>query len=432
MTGRSRFFCSILRHFSNSVRLDVSATFSALDDEEFRRRRVLGSGGDARSLTPRCHPSFGACVGVCDQAVALLFKVDQQVDQVACTSGQSDDGWDATGAAAQEVPAAGRERRLRSMLRHERTASRDGPGRESAPQHTAPGEGQGQRGGGAGHAPSVTTTEGSSTGEAAGRPEGSRAAGGIWGSTVASAVGSCRLSTSQVLQMVEQHVEVLSFLHSSLPAIPEQVIEGPILSLHVRAVQRAVPLEPQMAEQLVEVPTSSASSWWSSSSRFSPSAGFNCVWVAFVVFSQDKVQQRLWLSRLPTFLLPVEVFKVYAQDKVQQRLPRRSFPLQVRVVEVSWWSSRFPPLQGSAATFPVPLGDAGEGFFRTFPRVKKVRRMVRRRSTRTRTRSLFSSLLSGSSSVTPLGKTFYWNRAYFYHLLEAAAASESSGSAGEV
>ena len=58
-----------------------------------------------------------------------------------------------------------------------------------------------------------------------------------------------------VLQMVEQHVEVLSFLRSSLPAVPEQVIEVPILSLPVCAVQRAVPLEPRMAEQLLEVPT---------------------------------------------------------------------------------------------------------------------------------------------------------------------------------
>ena len=58
-----------------------------------------------------------------------------------------------------------------------------------------------------------------------------------------------------VLQMVEQPVEVLSFLRSSLSAVPEQVIEVPILSLLVCAVQRAVPLEPQMAEQLVEVPT---------------------------------------------------------------------------------------------------------------------------------------------------------------------------------
>ena len=58
-----------------------------------------------------------------------------------------------------------------------------------------------------------------------------------------------------VLQMVEQHVEVLSFLRSYLPAVAEQVIEVPALSLLVCAVQRAVHLEPQMAEQLVEVPT---------------------------------------------------------------------------------------------------------------------------------------------------------------------------------
>ena len=98
--------------------------------------------------------------------------------------------------------------------------------------------------------------------------------------------------------------------------------------------------------------SSSASSWWSSSSRFSPSAfgGVSSLVKAFVVFSQDRVQQRL-----PTFLLPAEVFRVYTQDRVQQRL------------------SSFPPLQGFAATF----GDVGEGFFRTFPRVKKkVRRLV--------------------------------------------------------
>ena len=47
--------------------------------------------------------------------------------------------------------------------------------------------------------------------------------------------------------------KVLSFLRSSLPADAEQVVEVPTLSLPVFAVQRAVPLEPQMAEQLVEV-----------------------------------------------------------------------------------------------------------------------------------------------------------------------------------
>ena len=32
---RGWVFCRILRHFSHSVRMDVSAHFSALDDEEF-------------------------------------------------------------------------------------------------------------------------------------------------------------------------------------------------------------------------------------------------------------------------------------------------------------------------------------------------------------------------------------------------------------
>ena len=49
-------------------------------------------------------------------------------------------------------------------------------------------------------------------------------------------------------------MEVLSFLRSSLPAVAEQVIEVPALSLPVCAVQRVVPLQPQ-AEQMEEVPT---------------------------------------------------------------------------------------------------------------------------------------------------------------------------------
>ena len=46
-------FCRILRHFSRSVRMDVSAHFSALDDEEFFV--VEGSGWRGRQeLAPRC------------------------------------------------------------------------------------------------------------------------------------------------------------------------------------------------------------------------------------------------------------------------------------------------------------------------------------------------------------------------------------------
>ena len=47
-------FCRILRHFSHSVRMDVSAHFSALDDEEFFV--VDGSrGGGSQDSQVFCH-----------------------------------------------------------------------------------------------------------------------------------------------------------------------------------------------------------------------------------------------------------------------------------------------------------------------------------------------------------------------------------------
>ena len=58
-----------------------------------------------------------------------------------------------------------------------------------------------------------------------------------------------------VLQVVEQPEEVVSFFRNSVPAVAEQVIEVPKLSLPVCAVQRAALPEPQLVEQLVEVPT---------------------------------------------------------------------------------------------------------------------------------------------------------------------------------
>ena len=58
-----------------------------------------------------------------------------------------------------------------------------------------------------------------------------------------------------VLQMVEQPVEVDSFFRNFVPAVAEQVIEVPKLALPVHAVQRAALSEPQLVEQLVEVPT---------------------------------------------------------------------------------------------------------------------------------------------------------------------------------
>ena len=55
--------------------------------------------------------------------------------------------------------------------------------------------------------------------------------------------------------MVEQPVEVDTFFRLSLSAVAEQVIEVPKLALPGRAVPRAALSEPQLAEQLVEVPT---------------------------------------------------------------------------------------------------------------------------------------------------------------------------------
>ena len=52
-------FCRILLHFSHSVRMDVSAHFSALDDEEFFV--VEGSGWRGRRESDSqlfCHPNL--------------------------------------------------------------------------------------------------------------------------------------------------------------------------------------------------------------------------------------------------------------------------------------------------------------------------------------------------------------------------------------
>ena len=173
-----------------------------------------------------------------------------------------------------------------------------------------------------------------------------------------------------VLQMVEQHVEVLSFLRSSLPAVAEQVIEVPALSLPVCAVQRD-PLEPQMAEQLVEVPT---------------------------VLSVAVLQQQ-------TVVLAVDIPVPHGSGRrrLQGSLPRQSstaagakqtvdipvrgglhgfLPRQrstQRTVEQlvdrsSGGLQDFHLGQGSAASSSGPADEALTGFFRTFPRPKEVRR----------------------------------------------------------
>ena len=101
----------------------------------------------------------------------------------------------------------------------------------------------------------------------------------------------------------------------AMPAVVEQVIEVPRLTLPDGFLQRVVPLEPQMAEQLVDVPTvpffvehaidipGSCCTWLQRSSRF----------------SQDSVSLHL-PSRPLTLQLQVvvflEVFKIFTQDRV--------------------------------------------------------------------------------------------------------------------
>ena len=111
--------------------------------------------------------------------------------------------------------------------------------------------------------------------------------------------------------------------------MPEQVIEVPKILIDERQVRTPV-REPQLAEQLVEVPTLIS---FSSLQRIAeqdvaiPFAGVRGRLGVLQGFSPDRVQQRrsflrnaflsgLW-SRSLTFL--VEVFKVFALCRVRQR-----------------------------------------------------------------------------------------------------------------
>ena len=160
------------------------------------------------------------------------------------------------------------------------------------------------------------------------------------------------------LQMVEQPEEVVSFFRNFVPAVAEQVIEVPKLALPVCAVHRAALPEPQLVEQLVEVPTVlsyallqqrtaeqitstlqflmvveevlvevfKASPRDRAHQRFveQKTSTFPFLMVVlerevFTVFPEDRVPQRLLLSR-PSVLI-VEVLNVFLVDRVPQRLP---------------------------------------------------------------------------------------------------------------
>ena len=124
-----------------------------------------------------------------------------------------------------------------------------------------------------------------------------------------------------VPQTVEQLPDVLRFF-DRLTAVPEQVIEVPKI-LPEEVPMRAVLRDPQLAEQLVEVPTIVSYSW---------------------------LQLRLEQNDD----IPVEAFKIFAQDRVH-------------------------PLRTSQLVFQMLWMSLVNGFFRTFHSTKKVRRRVRTR-----------------------------------------------------
>ena len=209
-----------------------------------------------------------------------------------------------------------------------------------------------------------------------------------------------------VPQMVEQLPDVLRFFDLLLP-VPEQVIEVPKILLGDVPV-RSVLRDPQLVEQLVEVPTvvsySSLQRTWSIplTFQFLVVEGDSQV---FKVFFPDRVQQRrsclrnavlsgLW-SRSLTFL--VEVFKVFALCRVRQRHLLLSLQLDLMMTRMSLvkcFFALFPTLKKceghpalecesalgrqlihaertEMASSSVSPGHAGEGVFRTFPQNKK-------------------------------------------------------------
>ena len=201
---------------------------------------------------------------------------------------------------------------------------RNGPGRVFAPQRTAPGEGQGQRGGGD---------------EALRRQKAPPPGSGR---------ESCWLSTSRCCRWWNSRwMWTLSFaflclqLSSRLPKCPSLSFLFVLFSERL-CLSRSWWNSWLKCQRFCPIPCSS-SRLPSRSSIFRFRAVEEVLVEVFKVFPKDRVPQRLPVSR-PSFLL-VEVFMGFPKDRVPQRLPvsRPSFPL----VEVF---QGFPKDRGSAAS----------------------------------------------------------------------------------
>ena len=193
---------------------------------------------------------------------------------------------------------------------------RNGHGREFAPQRTAPGEGQGQRGGGAG--PRLLHR---GSGRESRRIPSRR---GVSGSTVASALSSCWLSTSQCCRWWNSRWKwTLSFAFLCL-RLSSRLSKCPSLSFLFVLFSERLCLSRSWwnswskCQRFCPIPCSS-SRLPSRSSIFRFRAVEEVLVEVFKVFPKDRVPQRLRVSR-PSFLL-VEVFKGFPKDRVPQRLP---------------------------------------------------------------------------------------------------------------
>ena len=189
-----------------------------------------------------------------------------------------------------------------------------------------------------------------------------------------------------VPQLVEQLPDVLRFFDLLLP-VPEQVIEVPKILLDDVPV-RAVLREPQLVEQLVEVPTTL-------------SYAALLLWHAIHGTRPQTVEQNVDIPAVggigtgggPSGFLPGQSSCVTAEQIVDtpvrpggagdlQGSPRgqgsTAFLEQIAEFPVPVGGHQdFQPVQGSAASSSDLPGQAGQGVFRTFPQNKKSAKIPR-------------------------------------------------------
>ena len=183
-------------------------------------------------------------------------------------------------------------------------------------------------------------------------------------------------------QAGDQLVEVLRKIDTRSS---HQVIEVPKVFPVSAPLRRVESRPPQLAEQLVEVPTQP---WYVAfvlaSKVYSRRELRRIIAGAAGVLVQDRIQQRFWSRSMKILFLMVvagvvlvEVFKVFSQNRIQQWLWSRSliFPL-AEVFQVFSWARVLLPHRVVCVTMQMRIL---QGFFALFPVLKKVRSWARTR-----------------------------------------------------